>query len=201
MAFQILFGWIVPVWPEFNHGYSVISFLILYMIGRLLRAEFDRGKLKAHVSLLALLSAISVCGIAVWTLCYVIPHEGICGWIRRWDISYVSPVNIAFAAAFLIVFARYSFKSSIVNRLASSAFAVYLIHENPLVRPFYQGVANLIFSVGNPVAILLGIITLAFSTYLVCFAVDCLRRVLWNKILHTGFIGWIDDALMRKNPL
>ncbi len=195
LAFQIIFGWLVPVWPEFNHGYSVISFIILYMIGRRMRALYDSGMMKTRLSLPMLCSVIAVCGLAVWALCYMIPHEGICGWIRRWDISYASPLNIAFAAGFIMLFARFSFKSVSVNRLASSAFAVYLIHENPLVRPFYHSAASWIFSFGNAALIFVGVIVLAIATYMVCFSVDRVRLALWNRIIRTDFIDNVDGSL------
>ncbi|WP_300934494.1 acyltransferase [uncultured Muribaculum sp.] len=195
--FQIIFGWIFPVWKDYNHGYSAISFLILYTIGRILRNEYDnyRPVKRPGVSLAKLLGFIVLLGSVIFSIDLFVTNEKVCGLLGSYVISYASPVNITIAICFIFIFSQFTISNKVINILASSAFSVYLIHENPLIRPYYHGFARQIWELSSPIANIAYLILLVSGTYLICFAIDRIRILIWEKILATSSIERISHRL------
>ena len=95
---------------------------------------------------------------------------------------YDSPFAILAALYFLLAFSKMNFQSRAINWMASSAFAIYLIHENALVSPWYRQLFKdldlcLPSVAAYPVAFLL-ILAIGFA----CILADKPREWIWAVI-------------------
>lgn len=101
----------------FNEGYSFIHFVLIYMIGRTL-----------HLYQYKLIPISSLKYLAVYICSTLI----ILGMYMAFDLEsiyfYSSPANIVAASCLFLLFAKRSFYNNWINWIASSTFAVYIIH-------------------------------------------------------------------------
>ncbi len=172
---EMIFGWLYDS-AYFIKGFSPLSFIGLYLLMRYLRLYPSRLlELPAWADFLLYL------GISI--LSAVVFFFG----LKWFDlgfhlIQYNSPTIILASLFLFLAFYRLSFKSRAINWMAASAFAIYLLHENPLLRPHYRGLIRTIFdhyaaltAIGLS---LCAILVIAF----VCILADRPRRWLWNLI-------------------
>ena len=122
---EMLFGWLAYDYAHFARGYSAISFVGLYLLAQYVRRHADRLRaLKWWQSLfLYLLFTIIPALIALGGI-YTKNNE-------LGSTSYSSIFVIAASVSLLLVFEKMHFESKVVNWLASSAFAIYLVHQAP----------------------------------------------------------------------
>lgn len=107
----------------FKEGYSFIHFVLIYMIGRTLSLYQDK-----------LLQINSV----VFIVLYICSTSSIFALYVFLDMrsiyDYSSPANIVAASCLFLLFAKKTFYNNWINWIASSTFAVYLVHTcNPVL--------------------------------------------------------------------
>lgn len=117
---------------DFCDGFSAMAFLGLYLAGSLLRRlgpSITIGTKRCFrlYLLLAIIVSIQILRGVLQLHPFVLNV-----------VQYNSPWVILMAVIFFIPFTRFRFTSRAVNFLAASAFAVYLIHEHPLLQPMYR---------------------------------------------------------------
>ena len=128
--FQTIYGWILGK-DGFSGGYSLLSFIGIYMLGHLARrGEWHRRGpwlwLALYLGCVAIDSAASL-----WRL-------GATGAIPPMIIEYNSPVVILGALSLMLTFAALpEWRSRTINGMAASCLAVYLLHFNPLILKHY----------------------------------------------------------------
>ena len=127
----IITFWFSWIWnnPNFEHGKNVVNFAFLYLLGDWLKDTFvitdtNRKRMRSHYICLYLLMALAI-GI---TLFYASPR--FYNIMIRMCYRYDSPVLMLMSVLFFLVFTTFDFSSKGVNWVASSAVAVYAIHEN-----------------------------------------------------------------------
>lgn len=199
-AFQCIFGWLIPVWSDFNQGYSSISFISIYLLARIMRTYSNRIFPYASPSVLLMYVSLSITLIAgiIYLTIFLCPIEIVSGLARRWDISYASPVNITIGAVIILAFSRMNFQSAFINKIAQSAFAVYLVHENPLVRPLFRQIPVYAYASDSIVIYLLTIISWGAATYILIAMFDRLRIWLWSKSVSTGLIDQYSSSIINR---
>lgn len=129
-AFEFVYGWIFS--GSTQHivgGYSTISFIGLYLLARYVRLYQPRISLKSKRFYLASLCIAPICVTAA----YITPpilgiNTTALGGL--W-ISYISPYCIAFSMFMIMLFSKIEIQSKVINWIATSSFAVFLIHTNP----------------------------------------------------------------------
>lgn len=103
----------------FNEGYSFIHFVLIYMIGRTL--SLYQNKLLSISSLEYL--TVYICSTLI-----------IFGMYIAFDLEsiyyYSSPANILAASCLFLLFAKKTFYNNWINWIASSTFAVYIVHTS-----------------------------------------------------------------------
>jgi surface polysaccharide O-acyltransferase-like enzyme len=171
-------------------GFTVSQFILIYFIGGYIKRHVDFNKyprkLVRKYSLFTFFAAM--------TISYIINHLI----IELWR-GYVNPFNIIGAVSIFILFSTFDFKSKVVNYVAGSALAVYLIQdESTIMRGFFQ---NLLLKVGDkyPVFLLYVPITVFFAIFIfmICILIDkifgflILNRVAkfvykFDPIVHTS---------------
>lgn len=135
--FSTIFGYVGRA-MDFNEGMSVISLVGLYLIGAYLRKNqegiFNYSKY-VYLGIYFLAGFIMV-GIAALALKVGITAS---------PYGYLNPIIIIESAALFLFFQKLDIGSiSWVNWIATSAFAVYLIHMDNSVHAFYTMACNYI---------------------------------------------------------
>lgn len=182
--FQFLWGWYYGSVGFFSNGYSTMSFIGLYLLARYIRI-YQPSFAKYYKSLDVLAYIVLI--IISTTLAFVGISQG---WNQLYDATYKynSPLVIAASMAFLLFFSKIRFQSSIVNTIASSAFAVYLLHTQSQMYTVYTKTIRRWFETENNYYFLLNTIILLFAVFVLAVLIDKIRIYLWDKIAEAIFI-------------
>ena len=182
---EFIYGWVVFS-EVYNAGYSVISFISLYLLARFIRLYSTKLKsTKAHTCLLlyGLFSLIPA----------LVSFVGIKnGWKTLHPIFYSSPFVISAALFFFLFFSKLSFKSKAINWIACSTFSVYLIHFHPIVFPFFVKATLYLSGCLSTFFYTCTILILAITLLLICVTFDKLRIIIWRFLCSHGFDKMID---------
>ncbi len=176
---QSVIDWVARDSEIFNNGYSALSFAGLYLIGRCLALYppdfIVRLSKKHYMSSFLVLALLNSCFL--YATAHYIPHH-----IKTWTglfMDYSSPLLILQSVCLFLTFRSLSVnndgcKSRIVLWFSSSAFAVYLLHTDPLVYKYFSSaILSLYQNFSLPVFLLSlsGFLCLVF-----------LASVLWDKV-------------------
>ena len=114
-----------------SDGKNLINFSFLYFLGNVIR-EYKEQWIKVPQFYLWLawlaLNATIVCLL----LCFA-KETSMGSLVWRWPFPYCSPLLIVNASILFVLFSKWSISSKAINFMASSMFAVYLIHVQPTV--------------------------------------------------------------------
>lgn len=174
-VFNIWCGW---VWNgSFNPtGYTIIQLILIYMIGRYIKLFNFHASGHKHATIKqAVIYVTSV--IIVFTSSLLLPANK--------AFAYNSPFVIMATTSFFLIFRNLNIKSQTVNYIAQSAFAVYLLHKDPVIwinaiKPSVQWLWNHssieMFSLYATAMIA--------AIYLVAMAIDSVRRLMFNTLAN-----------------
>lgn len=173
VLFNLWSGW---YWSgKFNPtGYTIVQLIMVYLIGRVINAyipidAIQNRKLTCTATAVYLLS-VSLIGINALYMPFTKAF------------AYNSPAVLTASVALFLSFRGIRLNSGVINMLATSAFAVYLIHKNPLVWQVFRGYVikgwNVLDLWQFSLAVALGMPLF----YLLCFAVDRIRISIWKLI-------------------
>ena len=174
---------IVPlkVWGLFSGGYSFFAFVGLYLLGRCVRQHAARldSLPKEH-----LLGMYFVMGALATVMLFLGLRFSDCHFLHfRLEylaLSYTSPHVLLASLALFVFFSRLHLQSRIVNRIALSAFAVFLAHSPSFYRKTIQE-----FS-GNGFFSCLEIVVFMLVVYLATVAVDQIRLWWFGALMRLG---------------
>lgn len=167
--FQCYYCWIMGMVNYFN-GYSITFFCGLYLTSRYVR-----------------LYPIKVLERRAWIIYSIITlFLAVCATIGIRFVGsplkllrYDNPLEIVASVCFLLGFLKIKLQSKVVNVLAKSCFAVYIIHFNPFVFPFFR--AGVEWIAGRYYSIYFVLVMFAFLVvvYLICSIIDAVRALSW----------------------
>ncbi len=154
-------------------GYTAMQLILMYMIARYFRLHVSPGFLKSHRLMWGAGFTLFTAGIFLTSLW--LPYEK--------AFAYNAPLVVLATISLFCFFTTFSFKSRFVNYAAKSAFAVYLIHKNPLIwgnlmRP---GV-NMLWDSMSLWQFSIATCGLIAGIYAASMAADALRRIVWNAL-------------------
>lgn len=189
LLMQSVFGWGIDH-LKVSAGYSLFSFILLYLIGQYIRLYPETFATKGKTSLylgiylgIALLNALIPYLASTLPLLFPsIPRDlGNNGTITALTLAYSSPLNIIGAVCLFITFSRLKIQSHLINWVASSVLAVYLIHCNEhLIHHFIAFVRQLsLYPTGTFLVYLLGFLIVVFIGSIL---IDQVRKILWGAI-------------------
>ncbi len=174
---QVVFAWWLGVVHGFGEGYSVLSFVGLYIMGAAIRRT-DMNFIRKPILLYVL---VSVCSVLLVIVAAHISDSMFGRQLRK--MGAYNGLFVLLATMFLFVaFKRLSFSSKIVNSIAASAFAVYLFHMHPLIRPYYSGICKLIYDSFDTWSYIGVISCFIVAVFFFTIGVDFIRRGLWNLL-------------------
>ena len=155
------------------------SFFIFYLTGRLLRRWYDEGLL-SHINLPILILSYLIISIINTFLYVIVETHFKAGYFV---FGYETPLVVAQACILLFIFLKIPFSSRIINYIASSAFAIYLLHMHGELKQWYYEYTTTLYnnSVGVHVTLLL---LLFVAVGVIAIAIDKLRECSFNLVLR-----------------
>lgn len=171
-AFQCYFTWLTG-YIDYYKGYGITFFCILYLTARYIRL-YNVKLIQDHGG--AIFSAITIAITIITAL--GLRYTGTALRMLRYD----NPMVIISSLGVLMFFLKWQFKSKIVNRLAMSVFAVYIIHFNPFVFPYFKKGVLAIYNSTSGAFTTLFIFLYLCLVFLICYVIDQLRVISWNRI-------------------
>lgn len=159
-------------------GYSPLSFMGLYLLARYMRLfpnKYTQLDKLIDISLYIVLSLFTaLCSLA---LTYIYGKGGTVLFL------YSSPLIILSSVFFFLFFTKLSFNCKIVNLVAASCFAVYLVHNSPYVfHPYYIDIIKHWYD--TEVSFLFLLHTIGLMTVFFVFSIlfDKIRLMVWRFI-------------------
>lgn len=169
---QITVGWIYGC-ALFDDGYSPLSFAGLYLLAALMR----RWNGIRHLRWLYPL------GVAAnVALMAVIARFG----LRLSAEAYSNPLVVIASVGLFCTFAGLKMRQSqFVNKVAASAFAVYLIHMNPYIAPSFRAICIKIYDAVSGGLCIVAFAALILAVFAICVAADRIRLAVWRSLSGT----------------
>lgn len=180
---QTVYGW-TGTMPEYDRGFSAISFISLYLLARYVRIYGGKWFNLSRVYDLFAYVGFSILTAVAFFIFKKAGFDSICGHLY----IFINPFAIAASLYLLLYFSKLSFNSRVINYIAQSAFAVYLFHVGPIIwKPFLEQCWNvsLSYSGFQKVGMLLLVI---LSVYILAIMLDQVRLFCWNRISCTSFL-------------
>ena len=179
-VFQTLYAWCSNGAMFLLSGTNTLSFIGLYALARYIRlypSKYTTLSSKKYFFLFLLMALI--CGTAI----YLLTSCGAEFLIGRF-YTYVSPVVIISSLFLLLAFSRLNITSKFINWVASSCFAVYLLHVNPNVIGHFCNIVSNIVQSQKGVMVLLCLFAFLSAVFVVSVLIDKIRILLWNSLVH-----------------
>ena len=165
------------------NGKNVVLFMFLYILGDFIREKEDslsNFKL-ANITIGWILFNIIM--VLVWLY---FNNGRIGNIIWRLSFPYSSPILILNAVWLFIIFSRIHFQSRLINRIAQSVFAVYILTEHLIIKPvLLQPSLTYIYDYCNNHFLTILFVTI-FSVVVIaiCVLVDHAFQPVFKKILN-----------------
>ena len=175
---QTIFAWLsIDGILEFGGGYSVLSFLGLYVLIRYIRLywyeelSFSSSQYFFVYFLIAIIQ--TVLGFCVTRLGYPIAGR---------LFTYTNPLVIIQSVALVLAFASLKpFHSKFVNWMAASSLSVYLLHAHELVlRPHFGPFVLNLFQQNSYPIFLFYTLCFLIAVFFVSVLLDQIRILFWN---------------------
>lgn len=175
--FQTVYSWVSGAAVFFESGYSTMSFAGLYMLARY--AHLYPHRLTAFPARYDFLIFIGV--VLFHTLLGAASlGVGVSFLIGKIN-SYVNPLVIISSLYLLLGFTKLRFSYRLVNAVAASSFAVYLLHANPnLCKPYFCRAVQFIYHETSGMLCVSYIFIFLVLVFVVAIIADRLRIRCWN---------------------
>jgi len=174
-VFEFVFGFTTEMVPDFNLGYSILSFSGLYLLGRYVSIyKPNWSQLALHKDVLI----VFLCVLFVSLLGMLAVLKGGMITIPR-IFNYYNPIVVVESLFVLICFTKFDITSKLINKIAQSCFAVFLFHTHPYVSKMYlyPTIRKLYFN-GDYLLITGAVLFI----YIIATILDQPRLYLWKKI-------------------
>lgn len=184
-AIQSFFGWFAIIkGREFHYGYSVISMIGLYLIGRYLNlhgSNLRKIPTKHLIGGYILTSTLSA--ILMFFALKFISYPFLLDYTSKLFGAYLSPFVVLSSVCLFLFFLRLDFNSKFINWIAVSSFSVYLIHCNPYTFSYYCDFCANLFKQYNTLHYLVLITLFIISVFVIAILIDKIRILAWNAIV------------------
>lgn len=178
-VFQTVYSWLNDAAIFFEQGYSTMSFIGLYLLARYIKV------FKPHWAYMSSMYYLIAFGIFTFVLSVTAFFTT---QVKVWRLAdliylYVNPLVIVSSICLLLFFSGMRLKSKVVNRLASSSFAIFLLHTNPnLCKPYFATNVVRIYNAFDGIICLGCIMAFLIAVAFAAILIDQFRILLWNHI-------------------
>ena len=186
LAYQMYFGFLPGFNDDFHYGYSILSFMIIYLIGRYIKL-YGISWIK-HPIITYMFCTIILAAAGYLSLKYDIGMNSIKGsiWLDRKIFCYNNPIVIISSISFFLYFANLQIKSSrLVNHIAKSCLAILLIHTSKGVSPMLKSYFVSNAEIQSPLVQILTYIGGVLLIFTVCVLIDQIRLYLFKLLKLT----------------
>lgn len=121
-------------------GKSILNFCFIYSIGRTIK-DYNILKLVSRKQNLLMYIALTLSVIVIYV---IFDGSSFGSMIGALSFRYNGVICIISAILFFMLFARTYFSSNIINTVSSSVFAIYLIHEHPIINNYIYTTVDLL---------------------------------------------------------
>ena len=143
ILYEVYMGIYPAIWANvagFNLGYSVMSFMVLYLIGRYIYLYGVPKIISKYSFSLYILSSVILALLAYFALYEKIDKMQLL-------FSYANPVIIFSSICYFLAFERINIKpNKFINHIAKSVLAILIIHTSKecssFLKPQYQYIYN-----------------------------------------------------------
>jgi hypothetical protein len=182
--YSTLFG-LTTVAHDFERGYSLISFMGLYMLGRYVHLyPLKIFRLKKKYDLLIYVALTLLCTLSAFLPSIVGLPDKWGNLILIYGLSYLYPPVILSALYLLLFFSKLHFTNKAVNWVAASCFAVYLLHTNDNIFPIYLAPQIQHDATLGTLPHIFYNFLLIVIVYVAAILIDKIRLLLWHKMWH-----------------
>lgn len=176
---QTFWGCLSWGYVYYGNGYSVVSYIGLYLIARFAK-EYNIGFKRNRNFWFFFYLGLSIGGSAMAFLGkdLEIPN--------RIAFSYASPLVIISSFAFFSFFNQLDIDSTIINKIAKHCFAVYLFHVNSFIMPIIIIICKSYISAHNTLlSYFLVVVFSCILLFVTSLLLDIVRLTLWNYIVKS----------------
>ncbi|EMR04756.1 acyltransferase [Cesiribacter andamanensis] len=170
----------------FNRGFSLVSFIHIYLLGQYIRRHYSTAKLAKWSP-----AVYMGCSLLLFLLAYA-SIEHLTGKGISLVFAYNNPIVLLSAIAFFFMFKRFSLHSGLINSISPYVLGVYLFHDHPLMR---QHLIEQVFTTSLQGSAMLHfgyLLLITFGIFMAGYLVDRLREYLLAPLVH---------LLMQKSDL
>ncbi len=168
-------------------GYTIVNFVLMYLLGCYLRDREEKGK-KTGTGKLTLLLILNVAAIFGWTYLEKIITGDVINNTAAWN--YDNPLVITEAVIVFLIFSNMKLGSSkVINKLATASFPAYLIHINLLE---YCGIETYVRE--NPALLTAHILGSTIVIYLISFVIFLIYDLITKPLFSLITKRWTNRA-------
>lgn len=173
LVFNIWCGWL---WKgNFNPtGYTIMQLIMMYLTGGYIKRQVDFKTNRRQIRRISLGVYVAT-SIAIAIMALYVESQ--------FTFAYNSPLVMLSSIALFLFFTSLDFQSKAINKLASSAFAVYLVHKNDFIfGGILKPVSRHVWENTSLFAYTLFFITFTLGIYFAIFLIDTARQACFSKI-------------------
>ena len=154
----------------FRRGYSVLSFMVLYLIARYIKLYGILPKLKKWSGVIYV-----ICSFVLAVMTYLFLYFGYGKSLPKL-YAYVNPLIIISAISFFLLFEKMELKyNKTVNHIAKSCLAVLLVHACSEAVPYMHSNYKYIYSSYSGILVVVFWIVSILATFIFAVLIDQIR--------------------------
>ena len=176
---QTIYGWLSINGANWiAGGFSVYSFIILYLIGRYAKLFYsikDKRSFRFYFSIFIIMGTVNA--IIGFSLTYL--GFNISGRL----FTYTNPIVIVQSICILLAFSKIKLESRFISWISVSCLSVYLLHANELIlSPIYGKIISAWFYNNLFILFLLKTMLFIIIIFILSILLDKTRIIIFNKI-------------------
>ena len=160
--------------PSLYGGNNIINFLFIYSLGRLLHNKQEWKKIPDS----KLITLYLVYNIFLFTIFYFTKRSFLGDVVYKLSFPYDSIGLLLNSLLLFMLFGKIQIRSTTINTIATSTFAMYLFHHNPII--LYKIIKPLTIyldtALGGAISLFFALVLLTVAIMMVTIAVDCFIR-------------------------
>ena len=159
-----------------NQGFSVISFVHIYLLAQYIKKYVDLDKIKKYSLVVYLGSSLLIFLLALFSISYA-SETGI---IKTF--AYNNPLVLISAVSFFFCFKQLKLQSKLINNVSAYVLGIYLFHDHPLMRAYLIDGLYSVSKHASAYMHFLGLLAATLLVFLAGLVVDKLRAFLLTPI-------------------
>lgn len=161
----------------FHNGYNIMQFVCLYVFGQYIR-KFTTTETKNRAKFLLLW----IMPIALYSCVSLLDHYID---IPKWNASaYNNPLLVLAAAGLLCYFLTFHFHSKIINKLALSSIAIYLLQDFYIFTPVIKSMGGEKLLADNVLFMIILLLVIATIFMMIAIGIDQIQIFINKHIMY-----------------